>query len=83
LRTVGTEHKHSSNIGVAARDQIAPHARVASSSKTGPVGAVALDAAKKSIMSIIRVQPITKDRLAIFDRRYGRTTRGLVGTMSR
>jgi hypothetical protein len=48
--------------------------------KTGPVGAVAVDAAKKSI---IRVQPITKDRFAMFDRRYGRTTRGLVGTMSR
>ena len=80
MRTVGTEHKHSSNIGVAARDQIAPHARAASSSKTGPVGAVALDAAKKSI---IRVQPMTKDRLATFDGRYGRTTRGLVGTMSR
>jgi hypothetical protein len=80
LRTVGTEHKHSSDLGVAARDQIAPHARAASSSKTDPVGAVALGAAKKSI---IRVQPMTEDRLAIFDRRYGRTTRGLVGTMSR
>ena len=77
MRTVGTEHKHISNIGVAARDQIAPHARAASSSKTGPVGAVALDAARKSI---IRVQPMTKDRLATCD---GRTTRGLVGTMSR
>ena len=80
MRTVGTEHKHISNIGVAARDQIAPHARAASSSKTGPVGAVALDAARKSI---IRVQPMTKDRLATCDGRYGRTTRGLVGTMSR
>jgi hypothetical protein len=46
----GTEHKQSSNIGVAAPDQIAPQARTASSSKTGPVGAVALDAAKKSII---------------------------------
>jgi hypothetical protein len=45
-----TEHEHSSNIGVAARDQIAPQARTASSSKTGPVGAVAVDAAKKSII---------------------------------